>query len=195
MGATILRGTECAHLTWLHFLLSLCTKEGPQAVAPCSWLLFRTVFNRKSTSSLRPQMGWKSYSFPLWGLPSICILAPTPLLWFCLDKRKRMQSQHVGNSRNESLNKTPILEMEFGKGHTVPSGFWPINSMQAVDSTRPLGAVSQPQELRDSDGQSQGIIWAQASPAGRAGSATHAATRLAPRGGKQSAFRKGKFLK
>lgn len=50
-----------------------------------------------------------------------------------------MQSQQVGNSRNESLNKTPILEMEFGKGHTVPSGFWPINSMQAVDSYETSG--------------------------------------------------------
>lgn len=40
-----------------------------------------------------------------------------------------MQSQHVGNSRNESLNNTPILEKELVRGNIVPSGFQAINSM------------------------------------------------------------------
>lgn len=69
----------------------------------------------------------------------------TSLLWFCLGKQKWMQSQHVGNSRNESLNNTPILEKELVKGNIVPNGFQSINSMWSIGSERPLGAVNQPQ--------------------------------------------------
>lgn len=44
----------------------------------------------------------------------------TPLLRFCLNKQKWMQSQHVGNSRTESLNGVPNLEMELAGGAQSP---------------------------------------------------------------------------
>lgn len=37
--------------------------------------------------------------------------------------------------------------MELAWGNTVPNGFQSINSVQSVDSKRPLGAINQPQEL------------------------------------------------
>lgn len=45
-----------------------------------------------------------------------------------------------------------ILEMELTRGNTVPNGFQSINSVQSVDSKRPLGAVNLPQELHWSNG-------------------------------------------
>lgn len=82
----------------------------------------------------------------------------TPLLRFCLDKQKWMQSQQVGNSSSESLNEAPNLEMELAGGaqSLMDSGL--STACNLFDSKRPLGAVNQPQELHSSDGQSQGII-------------------------------------
>lgn len=37
--------------------------------------------------------------------------------------------------------------MELAWGDTVHNGFQSINSVQSIDSKRPLGAVSLPQEL------------------------------------------------
>lgn len=111
---------------------------------PCSRLLLRTVFDQIKTSFLMPKNGLKICPFLLFGMPSICI-SIAHLLWFCLGKQKWMQSQHVGNSRNESLNNTPILEKELVRGNTVPNGFQSINSMWSIGSERPLGAVNQPQ--------------------------------------------------
>lgn len=132
---------------------------------PCSWLLFRTAFNHKSKPHFSsPRWAEKMCPFPLFGLPSICIYIIHFWYDFALVNRNGCKVNYVGNSRNESLNEAPNLEKELAGGNTIPDGFWSINSMQSVDSKRPLGAVNQPQELHCSNGQSQGIIWARPAP-------------------------------
>lgn len=118
MGAIVLRGTECVHCTWLLFLVSLCTqKEGAHTVAHAAGLLCRTAFNVKSKPhSSRPRWA-ENLSFSIiWA--AFRLHHYTPLLRFCLDKQKRMQSQHVGNSSSESLNEAPNLKMELAGEHS-----------------------------------------------------------------------------
>lgn len=143
MGAIILRGTKRVHFTWPLFLLSALRKghklQPMQLAASQNCLL--------SNQNLIPQaQEWaENLSFSLIWAAFYLHLDYISLLWFCLRKQKWMQSQHVGNSRNESLNKTPILEMELVRGNTAPSGFQSINSMWSIDSKRLLSAVNQPQ--------------------------------------------------
>lgn len=120
MGATILRGTECAHLTWLHFLLSLCTKEGPQAVAPCSWLLFRTVFNRKSTSSLSPRWAERAILFRYGGCLPFASL-PQPLCYdSALIKGNGCKVNMLGTQGTSPWIKLPSWKWSLARGTLSP---------------------------------------------------------------------------
>ena len=80
-----------------------------------------------SNQNLIPQaQEWaENLSFSLIWAAFYLHLNYTSLLWFCLRKQKWMQSQHVGNLRNESLNKTPILETELVRETQPPAGSCP----------------------------------------------------------------------
>lgn len=87
-----------------------------------------------------------------------------------------MQSQQVGNSRNEFLNKTPISGMELVRGNTVPNGFQSINGMRFFDSERLPGAVNQPQSSTAPPAHHRGL--SEPSPAPQAGLEALHAQRL-----------------
>lgn len=68
------------------------------------------------TSINKPEKGLKNLSFSIICAAFYLHLYYTPLLWFCLGKQKGMQSQHIGHSRNESLNKTPSWKWSWHAG-------------------------------------------------------------------------------
>ena len=103
----------------------------------------------------------------------------TSLLGFCLGKQKWMQSQHVGNSRNESLNNTPILEKELVRGNSPQRV--PVHQQYVIYWQWETSGCCEPaSELHRSNTQSQGTIWTQSGSTSRTGSATCAVIWLAP---------------